>query len=135
VHYGSDWGQLKVWADLKWCETQEVSEMRNVVILMLVVLFGLSASGLAAPVTTSNVFDPETMGMAKDARILGAPADDGCSLECPVGALLEGEPDCYDGYVDSYNGGCNSNPYVFSVLDPAGGTITLCGTSGVFDNY
>lgn len=109
--------------------------MRNAILLMLVMLFGLSASGFAAPVTTSNVFDPETMGMAKDARILGAPADDGCSLECPVGALLEGEPDCYDGYVDSYNGGCNSNPYVFSVLDPTGGTMTLCGTSGVYNNY
>jgi len=31
---------------------------------------------------------------------------------CQFG-VLEGEPDCGDGYVDFYNGGCNSTPEVF----------------------
>ncbi len=50
-----------------------------------------------------------------------------CVLECPAGAELEGEPALSDGYVDEYNGGCNtvgSEPF---------GAITsdiFCGTSG-----
>ena len=31
-----------------------------------------------------------------------------CVIECPAGAELEGEPPLMDGYVDSWNGGCNS---------------------------
>jgi hypothetical protein len=49
---------------------------------------------------------------------------------CPPYAMQEGEPDCYDGYVDNYNGGCNSTPYVFSdITFPR----TICGTSGVYN--
>jgi hypothetical protein len=29
----------------------------------------------------------------------------GCVIECPPDAMLEGEPECYDGYIDTYNGG------------------------------
>jgi hypothetical protein len=58
-----------------------------------------------------------------------------CILECPAGAMLEGEPDCYDGYNDVYNGGCNAIPYpIFQILAPADEDITICGTTGVFQN-
>jgi hypothetical protein len=58
-----------------------------------------------------------------------------CVLQCPPGALREGEPDCYDYYADTYNGGCNSTPPVFSVVDPSCQRITICGTSGTYYNY
>ncbi|MFC1572214.1 hypothetical protein ACFL6M_01320 [Candidatus Eisenbacteria bacterium] len=55
------------------------------------------------------------------------------TFECPPGALLEGEPDCYDGYVDMYNAGCNEVPYLFQDIIPCDGEpITYCGTSGVY---
>jgi hypothetical protein len=71
---------------------------------------------------------------------LGVPMDFGftvsveeavpCDVVCPPGGVLEGEPVCYDGYVDNYNGGCNTYPYVFQdITCPA----TICGTSGVYD--
>ncbi len=44
--------------------------------------------------------------------------------------ILEGEPDCGDDYVDNYNGGCNSDPEVFSNIDD--GDMIL-GTSGTFE--
>jgi hypothetical protein len=51
--------------------------------------------------------------------------------QCPAWASQEGEPICYDGYVDNFNGGCNSTPNIFSnVVAP----FTVCGTSGVYDN-
>ena len=51
---------------------------------------------------------------------------------CPPGAVAEGEPACGPGYVDVFNGGCNSVPPVASVLhcEP---NITVCGTYGTFD--
>ena len=101
--------------------------MRSALVLTLAVLLGLSASGFAAPVTTSNVRDHDAPAAPMEYLQ--------CALQCPPGALQEGEPDCYDGYGDNYNGGCNSDPYVFSVLEPSCQTITLCGTSGVYDNY
>jgi hypothetical protein len=55
-----------------------------------------------------------------------------CVLECPPEAIIEGEPTCYDGYVDAYNGGCNSVPPVFQVLEPSFYPIDICGTTGVF---
>jgi hypothetical protein len=48
---------------------------------------------------------------------------------CPSYAMQEGEPACYTGYVDNYNGGCNSTPNIFSdITFPR----TICGTSGVY---
>jgi hypothetical protein len=56
-----------------------------------------------------------------------------CQLECPEGGLQEGEPECGDGYVDSYNGGCNSTPHVFQpVWGSEEGTAVLCGKSGTY---
>ena len=54
-------------------------------------------------------------------------------MDCPTDALLEGEVDCYVGYVDAFNGGCNSAPEVYSPVDCSNETIVICGTSGVFD--
>jgi hypothetical protein len=51
-----------------------------------------------------------------------------CIVECPPDARPEGEPDCYDGYDDHYNGGCNVYPY--PVFQDARSVI--CGTTGVF---
>ena len=49
-----------------------------------------------------------------------------CFLECPPGGVDEGEPELVDGYIDSYNGGCNSEPYIFQpFVDPI-----ICGESG-----
>lgn len=55
-----------------------------------------------------------------------------CVPLCPAGALIEGEPICYDGYVDVYNGGCNSVPQVWQSI-PAAPVLTICGTTGVYD--
>ncbi len=53
-----------------------------------------------------------------------------CEMSCPPDAVVENEPDCSDGYVDSYNGGCNSTPAVFSdaVCNDAG--VSICGRYG-----
>jgi hypothetical protein len=74
-------------------------------------------------------------GSACGDYVLDVASEAPCALECPLNALQEGEPTCYDGYVDNYNGGCNSDPDVFQVLEPGCGTITVCGTSGVYDGY
>jgi hypothetical protein len=53
-----------------------------------------------------------------------------CDVVCPPGGIVDGEPICYDGYVDNYNGGCNSSPFVFETINCGD---TICGTSGVYD--
>ncbi|MFN8178617.1 MAG: hypothetical protein U0167_11855 [bacterium] len=55
-----------------------------------------------------------------------------CVVTCPAGSLLEGEPVCGDNYYDSYNGGCNSAPPVFSSLPFPVVSETVCGTYGGF---
>jgi hypothetical protein len=56
-----------------------------------------------------------------------------CEAPCPPGGQVEGEPVCFDGYKDAYNGGCNSTPNVFSNItcDPTG-NATMCGEYGGF---
>jgi hypothetical protein len=56
-----------------------------------------------------------------------------CVLECPPGAMPEGEPDCYTNYEDTYNGGCSTG--VFQMLEPSCDPIVICGTTGVFLYY
>jgi len=55
-----------------------------------------------------------------------------CPLECPEGSQLEGEPPLEDGYVDTYNGGCDSPPdYPFqSLCGDAAGDLVFCGRAG-----
>jgi len=51
-------------------------------------------------------------------------------IECPAGALIEGEPPCPG--TDNYNGGCNSTPTIFQAVNPQGaspGCATMCGRS------
>jgi hypothetical protein len=55
-----------------------------------------------------------------------------CVVNCPPGSLLEGEPVCADNYYDSYNGGCNSVPPVFTSLPFPIYNETVCGTYGGF---
>jgi len=52
-----------------------------------------------------------------------------CVVECDPECLLEDEVDCFDFYIDDYNGGCNSDPPVFSLMDC---NTCVCGTGGNF---
>src|SRR5439155_6474147 len=56
-----------------------------------------------------------------------------CAVQCPPGGTAEGEPCCFDGYLDKFNAGCNTFPATFADIaaDPAG--VTVCGTYGVYD--
>lgn len=57
-----------------------------------------------------------------------------CALVCPAGGIHEGEPDCYDGYYDTYNGGCNSVGW--QEICPTEGThADMCGKSGTYSYY
>jgi hypothetical protein len=58
---------------------------------------------------------------------------DCCEVECPPEGIDEGEGPCYDGYVDDYNGGCNSDPEAYVYVTPSTETITYCGQGGNFD--
>ena len=51
----------------------------------------------------------------------------GCA-DCPPSSQIEGEPRCGNGYVDNFNGGCNSTPPVFSVVS----CNTICGETGTY---
>jgi hypothetical protein len=55
-----------------------------------------------------------------------------CVLECPAGALQEGEPPCHDLYVDEYNGGCNTTGFPTICPQGGGSSAVLCGKSGTF---
>ncbi|MCP4582018.1 MAG: T9SS type A sorting domain-containing protein [candidate division Zixibacteria bacterium] len=52
-----------------------------------------------------------------------------CDVVCPPEGIEEGEDDCGDEYVDTYNGGCNSDPSIFQDIAPG---QTICGTSGTY---
>jgi hypothetical protein len=56
-----------------------------------------------------------------------------CEPECPPEAVEEGEGPCHDGYIDQFNGGCGSNPVIFSELGGSNEQIIICGESGNFD--
>ncbi|MFC1572531.1 hypothetical protein ACFL6M_02925 [Candidatus Eisenbacteria bacterium] len=56
-------------------------------------------------------------------------------VTCPDSALEEGEEDCYDGYDDQFNGGCNTLPDpIFSTLNGTceGEAFEVCGTAGTY---
>ncbi|MEW6250667.1 MAG: hypothetical protein AB1716_08455 [Planctomycetota bacterium] len=59
----------------------------------------------------------------------GTTCDQCCTVVVPAGATLENEPDCGPNYVDTFNGGCDSTPPVFS--DIVCGQ-TLYGESGTY---
>jgi hypothetical protein len=53
-----------------------------------------------------------------------------CDPVCPPGAYDENEPDCFDGYVDETNSGCQT-PGGWSMIEF---NTFVCGTSGNYDN-
>ncbi len=55
--------------------------------------------------------------------------DEPCLVECPPGSIAEGEVCPEDGYIDDFNGGCNSTPPVFSTIN--NGDV-ICGTASTF---
>jgi hypothetical protein len=55
-----------------------------------------------------------------------------CDPSCPDGGMPEGEPDCYDGYYDATNGGCNSEGWTLVCPDEGTNTQQMCGTSGTY---
>lgn len=58
-----------------------------------------------------------------------------CDVVPTVGHFPEGEPACGPGYIDDYNGGCNSEPPVFYTLHPSGDPIRIFGESGTYDDF
>jgi hypothetical protein len=60
-------------------------------------------------------------------------------VDCPVPCdvicvgVPEGEPTCYDGYEDHYNGGCNSTPHCYSYASTSPDGVTHCGEGGVYE--
>lgn len=49
-----------------------------------------------------------------------------CEVTCPEGAQIEGEPPCQDGYVDTYNDGCQLGGWV-PILPQTGDCGVMCG--------
>jgi len=55
-----------------------------------------------------------------------------CTLDCPPGAGVEGEPALVDGYLDTWNGGCNSlpTPPFHWLCGDLEGALMLCCNAG-----
>jgi len=54
-----------------------------------------------------------------------------CIIECPAGGYLEGEPTLVDGYIDEYNGGCNTEGSTPFQHLPHG---LFCGKTGYYNS-
>jgi len=54
-----------------------------------------------------------------------------CITPCPPEGIPEGEPTCYDFYIDQFNGGCLADEELFSPIYPG---QLICGESGIFDD-
>jgi len=69
-------------------------------------------------------------------EVYDCPIPPPCDFVCPDEALLEGEPELVDGYVDTHNGGCDSDPPVFQDLFAPEGSdaLTICGDTGWWTN-
>jgi hypothetical protein len=105
------------------------------------IVFELCASNRADPrLSALEMSAGTTYYIVIDARALGCgnydltmtEAAPPCQARCPAGAAVEGEPDCAVGWVDDFNGGCNSMPPTFQSVTCADSTITICGTYGTF---
>ena len=53
-----------------------------------------------------------------------------CITSCPGGSVPEGELECSDDFVDTVNGGCDTDPPVFAPIVPC---EPICGTSGWYE--
>jgi len=70
---------------------------------------------------------------ASGAYTLNMRVNEPCILPCT--GFAEGEPLIGPGYVDAFNGGCNSTPAVFQILTgDENGNLTLCGQTGWYVN-
>jgi hypothetical protein len=61
-----------------------------------------------------------------------------CDLTIPNEVLEEGEPTLHDGYVDMYNGGCNSQEYgypVSAIAGDANGDVIIHGRTGWYNTW
>ncbi len=56
-----------------------------------------------------------------------------CVIDCPPGSTHENEPPLHDGYVDHFNGGCNSTGYPFQDIYGWSSSLTLCGVAGWYN--
>jgi len=56
-------------------------------------------------------------------------ADGGTPPVCTCSPSTEGEPECFDEYVDATNGGCNSTPAVFGTIVA---NTPICGRAGTY---
>ena len=84
-------------------------------------------SGQSSP---DDSYGPSDDADLNDHMEESAANDESCDPGCPPGRPThEGEPVCYDGYEDHFNGGCNSVPPAFS---PITCDELMCGTSGTF---
>jgi len=61
-----------------------------------------------------------------------------CFVFCDDDAVPEGEPAIVDGYIDNFNGGCNSDPEIYQEINWANDQVTgeawLCGVGGWYIN-
>lgn len=91
--------------------------MKQLVLMFCSLAFVFAVPALAIDFDTSN-----NPGPVDGTSVAGG----GCP--CPIPAQPENEPVCSDGYIDAYNGGCNSSPPVYStvVCSP------ICGETGVY---
>lgn len=98
---------------------------------------GLQSQLTGVPVTAGQLYyivvDGYYMGCGN--YVLSVTGGAGpCELTCPAGSMLEGEPDCYDGYYDAYNGGCNSVGWQ-EICPTEGSTAVVCGKSGTYSYF
>lgn len=72
-------------------------------------------------------------GASGNYDIVVTPGAPPCDFACPTPNYPEGEVDLYNGYSDTYDGGCNTPGYPFKNLSDAPdnfGNLTLCGNAG-----
>lgn len=96
---------------------------------------GLSSALLNVPMSVGNTYYIVVDGYNTSCGtyVIDITEDVPCIIDCPPGALAEGEADCMNDTLDNYNAGCNSTPPSFTDLPcTPGGNVTVCGTYGGF---
>ncbi len=96
---------------------------------------GLSSALFNIPMTVGNTYYIVVDGYSASCGtyVINVAENVPCIIDCPPGALAEGEADCANDVLDFYNAGCNSTPPSFTDLPcTPSGTVTVCGTYGGF---
>jgi len=95
------------------------------------ILFSLIIIGFIFTAGPALGVDMSTSNKAPEGYV-GKPAGGigGSSITPPPGYILENEPICEDGWIDIWNGGCNSDPYVFEAINCRD---VILGTSGTYN--